>query len=327
MILIFLLVRTKEDILIYIVILSASEVLGNLSLLPLVSSSIVKVRRKSLCIRAYMKWALVFFVSFAAVQIYSVLNKSLLGLMCGVEACGFFENSDKIVRLFVSLIISIGTVMMPRSSYTYAQGEIEKAEDYLKTALQYSLLIVLPLALGLSVIGPEFAPIFFGTQYETTGRLLELHALMMLPMGLTCIIGSLYLLPTNQMKQYTFAVLCALAVNVVTGILLIWKIGLFGAVIGAILTEIAAAIYQVIVVSRQFDLRKLLHGSVKYCVAATIMYLILRLTGTVIKATIGGILLQVLLGIAIYVIAIAILRPPAWIDLRQRIKTRISGPS
>ena len=327
MILIFVLVRTKGDILTYILILSASEVLGNLSLVPLVRASLVKVGRKSLRIRGHVKLALIFFISFAAVQVYFILNKSLLGWFSGVEACGFFENSDKVVRMCLMAVLSIGTVLMPRISYTYARGEKEKSEEYLRKALQYTLFIVLPMALGLSAIGSEFAPLFFGFQFQMTGNLIELHAVMMIPMGLTCVFGTLYLFPTNQIKQYTLSALWGLIINIVLGIVLVWKMGPFGAVANAILTETAVAIYQMVLVSKQLNIRKLFHGCAKYCVAAAIMYTVIRLAGIVLKATISGILLQVLLGIAIYAIAIVILRPPAWIDLKQRIKMRVSGPS
>lgn len=324
MALVFLLVHTKNDVLTYIIILSACDVLGNLSLLPLVRTSIVKIERKSLNIRRHVKPALIFFVSFAAVQVYFILNKSLLGSMNGVEACGFFENSDKVVRFCLLAVISIGTVLMPRLSYTYAKGETAKAEEYLRKALQYSLFIALPIALGLSAIGPEFAPLFLGSQYQLTGELIALHALMIIPMGITCVTGTLYLLPTNQMKSYTFAVICALIVNIVSGILLIWKIGIFGAVISSILTEVTAAIYQMVVVSKQLDLKKMFRGCEKYCLAAVVMYIVVRLIGIWAESTLTGILLQVLLGVLMYAIAIMVLRPPVLDDIKQRLKIGIS---
>ncbi len=221
-------------------------------------------------------------------------------------------------------VLSIGTVLLPRVSYTYAKGEKEKAEAYLEKALHYSLFIAFPFALGLSAIGAEFAPLFFGSQFQVTGHLIELHAMMILPMGVNGIFGALYLLPTNQMKRYTLSVVCGLFVNVLFGFVLVWRMGVFGAVINAILTEAVVATFQVVSVSKQLDLRRLFRGWLKYGLAAVVMYAAVRLLGTITGATIGGVLLQIAVGIAIYIVLSLFLRPPAVQDLKRLLKTKAS---
>jgi len=49
-----------------------------------------------------------------------------------VKEVGFYEQTQKIVKMLLTIISSLGIVMMPRIANTFAMGEKEKVQKYMK---------------------------------------------------------------------------------------------------------------------------------------------------------------------------------------------------
>lgn len=48
---------------------------------------------------------------------------------------GFYEQGQKIIKMLLTVITSLGTVMLPRIANTYANGEKKKVAEYMKNHL------------------------------------------------------------------------------------------------------------------------------------------------------------------------------------------------
>ncbi|WP_318766560.1 oligosaccharide flippase family protein [Lactiplantibacillus carotarum] len=124
--LILWLVKTPEDLNWYILIISGSTLIGNLTLWGPLKRMVDWVPLKQLNWRRHFKPALVLLVPQVASQIYLVLNKTMLGQMVGVTATGYFDNSDKVVKLILSVVTATGTVMLPRVAATFKAGNLKR---------------------------------------------------------------------------------------------------------------------------------------------------------------------------------------------------------
>ena len=119
----FLFVKTHDDLAIYIAITAGSALLGNLSMWLYLPKMVVRVDWRHLRVWPHFKETLIYFIPTIATSIYTVLDKTLLGVFVGsaVEN-GYYEQTTKIIRISQSLTFAaLNSVLQARMSLLFAE--------------------------------------------------------------------------------------------------------------------------------------------------------------------------------------------------------------
>ena len=162
---IFMFVKTSHDVSIYILVLTLSTLLGNLSLWGYLKRTVDKPDLHHLHLFKHIRPSVSLFIPQIATQIYLILNKTMLGSISGVQSSGFYENSDKMVKMLLAVVTATGTVMLPRMAHTFASKDFKQLHKYLYTSFDFVSFISIPLAFGLSAVAPKFAIWFMGKEF------------------------------------------------------------------------------------------------------------------------------------------------------------------
>ena len=122
LVLLFLLVKTKDDYVKYATISVISNVGSNI--LNFIHSRKYITIKTGLAfqIKKHIKPIFVLFAMAIAVKVYTVLDSTMLGFMKGDFEVGIYTAATKINKIVLSLVIAVTTVMLPRLSY-YAKDE------------------------------------------------------------------------------------------------------------------------------------------------------------------------------------------------------------
>lgn len=307
---IFTMVKTENDLGTYILILSLSLLIGNLSLWGYLKRYISKPDFKTLKIFKHIKPSISLFIPQVAIQIYLVLNKTMLGSISGVKSAGYFEYSDRIVKIVLAVVTSIGTVMLPRMASIYASRDFGKLKQYMYTTGDFINFLSIPLMFGLAAIAPKFSVWFMGEEFAITGNLMIVESAVIFLIGWGVMLGNQYLIPTNQTGKYTWAVSISALVNLVLNVPLIYSIGVMGATIATVASEITSTGLQLFFIRRQIEIPKLFKGLWKYLLSGLIMFLIVRYLNNIFTMTIVTLATEVVAGALIYVILCLVLRAP-----------------
>ncbi|AXX64832.1 flippase [Bombilactobacillus bombi] len=317
---IFTLVKNKNDIILYIFILSMSQLLGNMSLFPYLKTYIVPPKWHQLNIWQHLRPSLTLFLPQIALQVYLILNKTMLGIMVSVEAAGFYTYSDNIIRMLLAIVTSLATVMMPRVANVFAHGDLKKVNRYTQQAFDYSSAAAIPMMFGIAAVAWKFAPLFFGHGYESISPLIMIESLIILPIAWSSIIGNQYLLPLGKNRQYTASVTLGAILSVVFNVPLILLLKTNGAMISTVLCEWAVTIYQLVAIHKSMQLSDLFIGLWKYLLSGLIMFIVVFYLHMTWKFTILTALIEVIIGIVIYGLGIFILKPPILQVVRQLLQ-------
>ena len=121
LILIFLLVKTKEDLWIYTLILCGSALLGNMTMWPFLKGYVKKQPLGELRPLRHLRGSLVLFVSVVSIQIYTVLDQTMLGSMVNTTQVGYYSQAIKIINICSSVLASLNTVFMPWIAALWAE--------------------------------------------------------------------------------------------------------------------------------------------------------------------------------------------------------------
>lgn len=312
LILIFILVKDPKDLWKYICIYAISEFLGNLSLWIYLPKYLKRVKIRELNIIQHLKPTLELFIPQISLQIYAVIDKTMLGTMIVDKSeVGYYEQTQKIVNLLITIVTSLGTVIVPRIANNFINNNKRSITQYLSKSLKFTFMLSIPMILGIIIVVDEFVPIFFGNGYQKVGMLIKILSAIILFTGITNVFGVQYLIPTKKQKQYTIAIIVGTVINCVLNYILIPYLGAIGACISSIICQIAIIFIQVIYVNKNLDLRKMFAGTINYFIAGIIMLIVIELIKMFI---INNMYVNILVGGIIYCGILFILRDSLFIE-------------
>lgn len=301
LLLVFAFVNQPEDLIIYILINSITQLVGQavlwLQLFRYVKPTAIKLSN----ITIHLKPLFVVFLSQIIIQLYVVVDKIILGL-CSEEAeVGFYDQASKIVKMTLSVITSLSTVMLPRIASEFSQGNYDKIKKYFSITIQFILLMTLPMTVGLAGVANTMVPWFFGPGYEKVAVLIVIMSPTILFIGLSNLFGYQILLPTNRQSKLTISVSVGAIISVVVNIILVQEMESIGTAIATLIAEVLVVLVQLFFVIKLINFKELMKGFFKYSVISIVMGFVVFFIGSCFnKATVLVTILQVSAGVLVY---------------------------
>lgn len=320
---IFLFIKTSADLNKYLLIYVLSTFIGNLSLCLYLPKYIIKVPIKSLEFKKHLKPTIALFIPQIATQIYTVLDKTMIGSLIADKAeVGFYEQSQKIVKVILTIVTSLGTVMLPRIANKFANGQKEEIKKNILTSFNFVYFLSIPMVFGLIAVTKDLIPWFLGEGFEKSIYITYVISPIILIIGLSNVIGTQYLIPTKKQKQYTISVVSGAVTNLILNFIFIPKLMSVGAAIGTIMAEIVVTSFQLYCVREEFNIKEVFAMSIKYVISACIMFVGIILLNKFVLTNVSVVLrlaLEVCLGMVIYCIGLLLFKDDFFIKLIKRI--------
>ena len=323
--LVFVIVKTTGDLWKFILIYSVADLLGNLLLWFYLPKYLRGHKVDKLNLKIHMIPLLMLFIPQVTNKIYNLLDTTMLGvIIANKRETGYYEQSQKVIRLLITMITSLGVVMIPRVASIYASGDNKKINTYIKNSFTFVFFISFPMMFGIASISRDFVPIFFGKGYEKAATLIMIFCPMILLMGIENVIGTQYMLPTQRQKEYTISVVVGVVVNIILNLILINLWQSVGASIATILSQLIVDGVQIYFVRKDIKWKPLIRIAVRYCVASLAMFGVCILIKLAIHKPVITILIQMIMGICTYVGMLILFRDRFLNTVLERIKEKIS---
>ncbi len=336
---IFIFVKTKSDLWIYTLINSLMIFLGYLLLWFFSKKLLAPVPIKSLHPFSHLKGTIALFIPTIATSIYTVLDKTLIGLLVpgsytvienGIEVIkkysdlenGFYEQSEKIIKLAMTIITCIGTVMIPRNSKEFAEGNLAIVNRNIQLSSRFVWLIGFPMVLGFIVIAPNFVPWFYGDGYDKCITLISIFSPLILIIGFSNVFGIQYLLPKGEDKKYAICLVIGAITNLILNIFFIrfwWSIG---AAIASIIAELVVTFSMLFIIRKEINILEILISSIKYLISSVLMFISLYVISKLFTSSIINTIIIVMIGILIYGIMLLILRDSLVMEYLNKFKSK-----
>lgn len=303
-ILIFVLVKKSEDLIKYFYIYALSNFLGNGTLWINIKKYVRMVKINFRDLKKHIKPMISLFIPQIATSIYTVLDKTMLGILeNNISEVGYYEQSQKIIKIALTFVTTMSVVMLPRISNVYAKGETEKIKEYMEKSFNFNWFLSIPIIFGIIAISKNFVPWFYGSGYEKIIGLLIYTSPIILFIAFSTTIGSQYLISVKKQNVQTIAVGIGAIVNVILNFILIPKLKSVGAVIATVIAEFLIVITETIYVinNGNMKLKYIFKGSYRYIFAGIIMCICTYLISTQMPIGVIYTICQILIGIVIYI--------------------------
>lgn len=240
----FLLIHKKEDYVIYggitIFAASASNILNFVNVHKYIDMKWIG----DYDLKRHIKPVAVFFAMACATTIYTHMDAVMLGFMTTDVDVGYYNAAVKIKQILVSLVTSLGAVLLPRSSYYIEHGMTEQFERISKKALNFVFLAAVPLMIYFIIFAKQGIFFLSGKEYE--GSIVPMQIIMptLLFIGLTNILGIQMLVPLGREKIVLWSEIAGAIVNLIVNAILIPKLASAGAAIGTVFAEFTVLVVQ-----------------------------------------------------------------------------------
>lgn len=247
----FYLVRTPDDYVVY----------GGITILASSASFLLNFihARRYISLRPmggydfkpHLKAVAIFFAMACATTIYTNLDTVMLGFLKTDDDVGFYNAAVRIKSILVSIVTSLGTVLLPRASYYVEHGLMEDFRRISRKALNFVTVAATPLMLYFMLFARQGILLLSGEDF--LGAVLPMQIIMptLLFIGLTNILGIQILVPTGREKTVLCSVMVGAAVDLVCNFFLIPRYAATGAAVSNMLAEASVLVFQIAALRRE----------------------------------------------------------------------------
>lgn len=325
LVIIFLFVKTTQDLPIYVLSYSLTLLLGNLSMWMYLPKYVKRIKLYQLNISKHIRPTIIMFLPQIATSIYTMLDKTMIGALTNNTAeVGYYEQSQKIIRMAMTLATALGTVMLPRVANLYKEGKTEEVKKSMYSSFQFISFLTFPLCFGLIGISKGFVPWFFGRGYDKVVYNMIIIAPIIIIIGYSNVIGTQFLLPTGRQKEYTISVCTGTVVNLIFNFLLIPNLLSYGAAIATVVAELSVTLVQVFMTKDTFSFKYVLKMIYKYILASITMLIVLLCISKYLSVGIINTVFEMICGIITYFLTLLILKDTSVQIIINKIK-KING--
>lgn len=305
MILVFMLVKDSSQVWLYTLIIVMAEFVGQGIMLLSVEKSMWRISKIKIAnIKHHLMGSLSLFIPALAIQMYTMLDKVMIGEICGEGETGYYENAQKMVRLASTIASSIVAVSVPRMSYYFASGNREEFKNHLGKVFSLVSFLCFPMCFGLIAVASNFSNWYYGSNFTGINILVMMGAPLIISLGWSNILGNMILIASGRQKYYTIAVYIGAALNVCMNAILIPQIGARGAMIASDLAEFVGMIVMFVFCQRIYDIISCLKNIWVYFFSAIVMCIIVKtidilmpygILSTALEIFIGGLFYMLLM--------------------------------
>ena len=317
---IFLFVKSENDIYLYVFLLTIFELLGQLSMWIPAREFIGRPHFDIEYAKCHLKPIIMLFLPQIAISLYVTLDRTMLGALASTKDVGIYDQALKLVNILLTLVTSLGSVMLPRVAGLLASGDKRAVNKMHEMSFLIYNLVIFPIMAGMLIVNDDFVQFFLGQDFQDARYAIAIMIFRMFFIGWTNIMGIQILIPHNKNREFMISTTVPAIISVGLNLIFLPKLGYIGAAIVSVLTEALVWGIQLYFTRKYLKEVPIIGSMTKIVLASAIMYGILLGSKTVIHfSPTLNVLAFALLGGIIYLFAILSLKVVDVKELKQII--------
>lgn len=307
---ILLFIKGPKDTNLYVLIMTASTLLGTMSMWLSLKKFVVRTKINFSNLKTHLRETFIYFIPTIATSIYTSMDKTLIGLITHSAAeNAYYEQATKIINLVKALTFTaVNTVLGARVSFLFAQERYGEIKKHIQQSINYIMFIGVGVGFGLLSISNTFVPVFFGNGWGKIILILQLFSPQVIIIGISNCLGSQYYTPAGLRKQSALYIIIGAIVNLILNLVLIPRFASAGATFASILAELTISILYLKHSNGYLDVKFLGKILWKKVIAGIVMCIVIILYGLWDQAEIIKLFIQFFMGSLTYILTLFVLK-------------------
>ncbi|MCH0365928.1 lipopolysaccharide biosynthesis protein, partial [Enterococcus faecium] len=187
-------------------------------------------------------------------QVYTTLDKTIVGYFVDPTALSYYDQSQKIARIILAVLTSITIVMLPKISKAQAEGKSENILVYTKKSFDYTIIIALILFSVVFINTKEFVPWFFGENFKpmTINMLISCLIIVVSPIG--GVFANQFAIAIEKDKEYAYPMIIGAIVSIIGNVAFVPTYGAVAATIVLVVVELLVFFFRVFFVRKEIKI-------------------------------------------------------------------------
>ncbi len=274
----FLLIHEQSDYVIYggiaIFAASASNILNLINVRKYIDLKPVGGYNP----KRHLKYVGIFLAMSCATTIYTNLDTVMLRFMTGDDEVGLYNAAVKIKTVLLSLVTSLGAVLLPRVSYYIENNMMDEFKRVTAKAFNFVFLFAGGATIYFIIMARPCIMFISGELYEGSVIPMQIIIPTIFIIGLSNILGIQMLVPLGKEKALLVAEIGGAVIDLIINAVLIPYYKSAGAAVGTLVAEIFVTTYLFVY------LRNELKGVIKNIQLYKIFIALVIATGSLIPA-------------------------------------------
>lgn len=324
-VLLFVLVKDSNDVLQYASLSVITNVGSNILNFFHCKKYVYVFKKYSFEIKKHLKPIFILFGTTVAISIYTVLDTTMLGAICGDEQVGLYNAATKINKIVMTLFVSVGTVLTPRVSNIIETDKVY-FENLLTKTCNFFLMLSIPCAAGLYFLAKPIILLFCGEKFAPAVSTMQIMTPIVIIISFGCFFTNLIFTPMRKDKYSLFPVIAGALINFTLNSILIPKFYAFGAGIATVVAECVVTSSKFFLAKKlSVNMKELFKYSYQYFIAAIVMILVLLALSLLKINMILNLALSIFVGSVVYGIVLVLFKNKYVSDFLMIIKRRIKS--
>jgi len=239
---IYIFVKNEQDTIAYYAIIFLTALISMLFNMYY-AWGIVKLKVVNLNLFRHLK-PMLYILSFSLViQVYTVLDTTILGFLKDDVEVGYYTTSTKVSRVLITVLTAVTMVMIPPIAKNFHEKRLERNKQLLTESFSYVSLLSIPLVVGLMLYAEEIVRLFAGDEFLPATHSLQIIAPTIIIIGYSNIFGMQILNPSNNERLFFRAACVGMIASLTVNFIFIPQFGYIGASIAAFVAELVVLVF------------------------------------------------------------------------------------
>ncbi|SDJ11529.1 Membrane protein involved in the export of O-antigen and teichoic acid [Halanaerobium congolense] len=275
--------------------------------------------------KKHVKPIFLLFAMSISISIYTNLDKVMLGILTNDEAVGYYTSANKMVKVIVALVTSLGTVLLPRMSYYIKNDLTKEVNRLINKSINFITLLAFPASVGVFMLAKPIILIFTGDGYIEAISTIRILSPVILIIGLSNLIGVQILLSHGKEKLTLISTSIGALTNFLLNLLLIPYFNHNGAAIATITAEISVTVTQIYFAYSYLKGNISFKSVFQYCIGSILIVMTCLVVNHYINNIILLTLMSILFSVFVYFSFLFIIKNKFVFEIKDRIFKKIKG--
>lgn len=298
-VLLIVLVRGQSDYLWYLAI-TVIGTAGNYLLNILNSHKHVRFSFKNINLRRHLKSIIFLVFVNLAIEIYSLIDVTMLGFLSGNVSVALYSYAMKIHRIFLYIVNTFTLVLVPRISLLFKEGNMDEFNRLVTKSFKVIIIISIPLIVGIFFVSNYLFVAIYGPEYLQSAQIMKILSLVLTISPIGYLLGSRILLVAGKENLMIYPVCAGAIANILLNLLLIPAYNEIGAAIASVIGEIVVMVVYLSLSNKYFKLNNCYSTMVRILLSVSVMCSFLFMISLSPLSTLFKTIFQITGSIAIY---------------------------
>ena len=235
---IFTFIKSSEDLYLYVFLIVIFDFLGQFVMWIPAKQFLNRPTFNLESIKKNLRPTILLFLPQVAISLYVVLDRTLLGVLGSYSDVGIYEQGQKLISILLTVVNSLGAVMLPRVANLLSERRDKEAQNMVKFSFILYNLMIFPMIFGFIAVNEVFVKLFLGENFQDVKYMLYIIVFNIMLVGWTNILGFQVLVVRNKNKEYMLSTTIPAFVSVAVNVAVIPFFGYIGASVTSVVVEI-----------------------------------------------------------------------------------------